>query len=223
VSRIWIAPRVALAVVAAVIAALAVGSVGVSAAPQGPKTPHPKGVKVSRGATTLTVDSAFGTALGAEARTDILAPAEATGMGVIDFPITQGRLLLTKNQQGAFTAATGSISHVGGLQLTDLNGTNTVSLRNIRIVLDADPHLSGAVNTNDGSTARDELFDLVFDPAKLSVTGARKRRLTIQDIVVKLQGDSAIALNNLFDPAVDFTAGQVVGELDVNTKIVGRR
>jgi hypothetical protein len=43
-----------------VAAALAVGALGVTAAPNGPKTPHPKGVKVSRGATTLTVDPAFG-------------------------------------------------------------------------------------------------------------------------------------------------------------------
>ena len=223
VSRIGIAPRVVLAVIAVALAALAVGSVGVAAAPQGPKTPHPKGVKVSRGATTLTVDPAFGTALGAEAATEILSPAKATGIGVIDFPITQGRLLLTKDQQGAITGATGSIWHVGGMGFTDVNGTNTARLRNFRIVLDADPHMSGAVKTNFGSTSREELFDLEFDPANISITGEKKRRLAIEDVVVKLNGESAAALNALFSPAVAFTDGQLVGELDVNTKIVGRR
>lgn len=218
-SRIGTGPRVALAVIAVVVAALAVGSVGVAATPHGPKTPHPKGVKVSRGATTLTIDPAFGTALGGEATTEILGPAEATGVGVIDFPITHGRLLLTKNQQGAITAATGSIWHVGGLSISD--GTNTVRLRNLRIVLDADPHMSGAVKTNDGSTSRSELFDLEFDPANISITGAKKRRLTIEDIVVKLNGESATALNTLFGTAA-FSDGQLVGTADVHTKIVGR-
>jgi hypothetical protein len=223
VSRIGIAPRVALAVIAVGIVALAVGSVGVSAAPQGPKTPHPKGVKVSRGATTLTVDPAFGAALGAAATTEILAPAKATGVGVIDFPITQGRLLLTKDQQGAITGATGSIWHVGGLSLTDVDSTNTVRLRNARIVLDGDPHMSGAVKANDQATSREELFDLDFDPANVSITGEKKRRLTIEEIGVMLNGESAAALNALFSPAVPFTDGQAVGSLDVNTKIVGRR
>lgn len=223
-SRIRVGPRVALAVIAVVVAALTVGAVGVTAAPQGPKTPHPKGVKVSRGATTLTVDPAFGTALGTEATTEILEPAKATGIGVIDFPITQGRLLLTKDQQGAITGATGSIWHVGGLLLTDnADSTKTVQLRNFRIVFDADPHMSAAVKTNDGATARTEVFDLEFDPADISITGAKKRRLTIEDIVVKLNGESAAALNALFSPAVPFTDGQLVGTADVHTKIVGRR
>jgi hypothetical protein len=224
VSQLRVGPRVALAVIAVAVAALTVGAVGVTAAPQGPKTPHPKGVKVSRGATTLTVDSAFGTVLGNEVTTEILTPARATGIGVIDFPITQGRLLLTKNQQGAITAATGSISHVGGMLLTDKTGsTNTVRLRNFRIVLDADPHMSAGVMTSDGSNARTEVFDLEFDPANVSITGERKRRLTIEDIVVKLNGESAAALNALFAPAVPFTDGQVVGTAEVHTKIVGRR
>ena len=49
--------------------------------------------------------------------------------------------------------------------------------------------------------------------------------LTIQDIVVKLQGDSAIALNNLFDPAVDFTAGvrQAAGVGDVQLVLLAAR
>jgi hypothetical protein len=219
VSRIGIGPRLWLAVIAAVLAS-AVCTVGVAAAPQGPKTPHPKGTKVSRGATTLTVDPAFGALLGAEATTTVLAPAEATGIGVIDFPITQGRLLLTKDQQGAITAATGSIWHVGGFSLSD--GTNTVRLRNFRIVLDADPHMSGGVKTNDGPNSRVELFDLEFDPADISITGEKKRRLNIEDIVVKLNGESAAALNALFGTAV-FSDGQLVGTADVHTKIVGRR
>jgi hypothetical protein len=218
VSRIGTGPRVALALIALVVAALAVTSIGV-AAPPAPK-PHPKGLKVSRGATTLTVDTAFGNALGTEATTEILAPARATGIGVIDFPVTQGRVLLTKDQQGAITAATGSIWHVGGLSVSD--GTNTVRFRNLRIVLDADPHISGAVKTNDGSTSRSELFDLVVDPAKISVTGEKKRRFAIEDIVVNLNGESAAALNALFGTTT-FTDGQLVGMADVHTKIVGRR
>jgi len=223
VSRIRVGPRVALAVIVVAVAALTVGAVGVTAAPQGPKTPHPKGVKVSRGATTLTVDPAFASALDAEATTEILAPAKA-GTSGIDFPITQGRLLLTKNQTGDVTAATGSIWHVGGLLLTDkTDATKTVRLRNFRIVLDADPHMSAGVKTNDGANERVEVFDLEFDPADISITGDRKRRLTIEDIVVKLNADSAAALNALFTPAVPFTDGQLVGTADVHAKIVGRR
>jgi hypothetical protein len=224
VSRLKSAPRVALAVTAVALVALTVGAVGVTAAPQGPKTPHPKGVKVSRGATTLTLDPAFGAALGTEATTEVLSPAKATGIGVIDFPITQGRLLLTKDQQNAITGATGSIWHVGGLLSTDnTDPTKSVRLRNFRIVLDAEPHISAGVMTNDGPNARSEVFDLEFDPAKVSITGERKRRLTIEDIVVKLNGESAAALNALFTPAVPFTDGQLVGTAEVHTKIVGRR
>lgn len=224
-SRLKIGPRVALAVTAVVLAALAVGAVGVTAAPQGPKSPHPKGVKVSRGATTLTFNPAFATAIDAEATTEILAPAEATDpLGGINFPITQGRLLLTKNQQGAVTAATGSIWHVGGLVSTDkTDSTKFVRLRNFRIVLDATPHMTAGVKTNDGPNARLEVFDLEFDPANVTITGEKKRQLTIEDIVVKLNGESAAALNALFAPAVPFTDGQVVGMADVHTKIVGRR
>jgi hypothetical protein len=218
VSRKGIGPRLGLAVIAGVVA-LAVGSVGVAAAPNAPK-PQTKGLKVSRGATTLTVDPVFGAALGAEATTEVLDPAEATAVGVIDFPITQGRLVVTKDPQGAITGVTGSIWHVGGLSLSD--GTNTVQLRNLRIVLDADPHMSGAVKTNDGSTSRGELFDLEFDPADVSITGAKKRRLNIEDVVVKLNGESATALNALFGTAA-FSDGQLVGTADVHTKIVGRR
>jgi hypothetical protein len=217
VSRIGIG-LLALAVIAVVVVS-AVGTVGVAAAPNGPK-PHTKGLKVSRGATTLTVDPAFGTALGTEATTEVLDPAEATSVGVIDFPITQGRLVLTKTPQGAITGVTGSIWHVGGLSISD--GTNTVRLRNLRIVLDAEPHMSGAVKTNDGSTSRSELFDLEFDPADVSITGAKKRRLNIEDVVVKLNGESATALNALFGTAA-FSDGQLVGTADVHTKVVGRR
>jgi hypothetical protein len=223
VSQVRVGPRAALAVIAVALAALTVGAVGVTAAPQGPKTPHPKGVKVSRGATTLAVDPAFASALDAEATTEILAPAKV-GTGGIDFPITQGRLLLTKNQAGDITAATGSIWHVGGMLLTDKSdATKSVRVRNFRIVLDADPHMSAGVKTNDEPNARTEVFDLEFDPANVSITGERKRRLTIEDIVVKLNGESAAALNALLTPAVSFTDGQLVGTADVHTKIVGRR
>jgi hypothetical protein len=130
--------------------------------------------------------------------------------------------VLAKNGN-TITGATGSISHVGGIQFSD--PTTTFRLRNPRIVLDADPHMSAAVKLNEGAVSRNEVFDLTVDPAKISIesVGRDKRRLHIDDIVVKLNGESAAALNSAFSPATPFTDGQTVGTADVNTRIVGRK
>jgi len=222
-SRIRTAPRLILAVVSLVVAALAVGSVGVAGKPNKTNKSKPaEGLKVSRGATTLTVAPAFAAALSAEVTSfDVLEPAEGTPPAIA-FPITNGRVVLAKSGN-TITGAAGKISHVGGLQFSD--AANTFRSRNFRIVLDADPNLSALVKMNEGAVSREELFDLTVDPAKIFIdnVGKNKRRLRIEDIVVKLEGVCAAALNAAFSPATPFTDGQLVGTADVNTRIVGKK
>ena len=220
-TKIIRAPRLLVLVAITALAALALATAGgVAAAPggQGKGKAGAKGYKLSRGATTLDLSAGATSAFAAAGVTlSVDMPAKADSAG--DLVFTNGRVKATTNGAGAITAATGKISHSGGFTLT--KGDTTVSVRNLRIVLDSDPDLTALVSIG-GETFRTSIADLVPNLSKIGVTstGKRKRWLTIDDVVVKLNQDSVTALNTAFGTA--FTAGAELGTADVKTRIVGR-
>jgi hypothetical protein len=223
VKQIIRAPRLLVLVAITALTALALATAGgVAAAPggQGKGKAGAKGYKLSRGATTLELSTAATTAFTAAGVTlSVDMPAKADSDGNLVFPVTNGRVKATTNGAGAITAATGKISHTGGFTLT--KGDTTVSVRNLRIVLDSDPDLTALVSIG-GETFRTSIADLEPDLSKIAVTstGKRKRWLTLEDVVVTLNQDSVTALNAVF--GTTFAAGDELGTADVKTRIVGR-
>jgi len=219
------APRLVVLVALTALAALALATAGsVAAAPgKGKAKGHTKGYKVSRGATTLSLDQAVVDGLTASGTTlSVNKPAKTTDDGTA-FPITNGRVKVTKDGTGAITAATGKINHTGGLTLT--KGDSTIVLRNLRIVLDDAPDLTAAVSVNGSEFSRVSIADLEVDLSQIatSTTGTKKhpkRWLTVDDVVVSLNQTSVDALNATF--GTTFSAGDQLGTADVKTRIVGR-
>ncbi|MFN8131173.1 MAG: hypothetical protein U0R70_06450 [Solirubrobacteraceae bacterium] len=200
-------------------AAMAFAVPGLAAKPANPGKPGKPGkttIKVSRGATTLTLDTGVTTALSGKGVTiKVLKPARSTADGPA-FPITQGRLTVTK-ANGTITGVTGAIAHTGGLQLS--NGVKTVRLRNLVIKLDAKPDLTAQVKLGTGATARTSVFDVAPDLTKISVTGGKKKTVTATDVAVKLNAASAGVLHSYF--GTSFAPGDTVGTAVVKTRIVG--
>ena len=222
-TKIIRAPRLLVLVAITALAALAFATAGgVAAAPggQGKGKAGAKGYKVSRGATTLDLSDAATTAFARAGVTlSVDSPAKTDSAGNLAFPVTNGRVKVTKNATGDITAATGKISHTGGFTLT--KGETTISVRNLRIVLDSDPDLTAAV-TAAGETSRISIADLAPDLSEISIvsTGKKKRELRINGVVVKLNQGSVDALNGFFETT--FAAGDVLGDASVKTRIVGR-
>jgi hypothetical protein len=212
-------PRLLATLAVGVCAAMAFAVPGLAAKPANPGKPTKPGkttIKVSRGATTLTLDPAVTKAL--EGVTiKVLRPARSTADGPA-FPITQGRLAVTKTN-GAITKVTGAIAHTGGLQLS--KGDKTVRLRNFIIKLDDAPDLTAQVKLGKGATARTSVFDLAPDLTKISVEGTKKHKKTVTatGVVVKLNAASAGLLNQYF--GTSFANDATVGTAVVKTRIVG--
>lgn len=222
-TKIIRAPHLLVLVAITALAALALATAGgVAAAPggKGKGKAGAKGYKVSRGATTLDLSDAATTAFATAGVTlSVDQPAKTNSDGNLAFPVTNGRVKVTKNAAGDITAATGKISHSGGLTLT--KGDTTISVRNLRIVLDSDPDLTAAV-TAAGETSRISIADLEIGLSQISIasTGKRKRSLMVENVVVKLNQGSVDALNGFF--GTTFAAGDVLGDASVKTRIVGR-
>jgi len=222
VTKIIRAPRLLVLVAITALTALALATAaGVAAAPGKDKgKAGAKGYKVSRGTTTLDLSAGATSALATAGVTlSVDSPAEADIEGNLAFPVTNGRVKVTKNGAGVITAATGKISHTGGFTLT--KGDTTISVRNLRIVLDSDPDLTALV-TAAGETSRISIADVEPDLSEIGITstGKRKRWLRIENVVVKLNQGSVDALNGFF--GTPFTAGAELGTADVKTRIVGR-
>jgi hypothetical protein len=223
VTKIIRAPRLLVLVAITALAALALATAGgVAAAPggKGKGKAGAKGYKVSRGATTLDLSDAATTAFATAGVTlSVDQPAKTNSDGNLAFPVTNGRVKVTKNAAGDITAATGKISHSGGFTLT--KGDTTISVRNLRIVLDSDPDLTAAV-TAAGETSRISIADLEVGLSQISIasTGKRKRSLMVENVVVKLNQGSVDALKGFF--GATFAAGDVLGDAGVKTRIVGR-
>ena len=185
-------------------ALLAAGLIAVpaTAAPAKPVKKKSQTVKVSRGATTLSLDAGTAQALtGLGLTVSPLMPAKADGLDFA-FPVTTGKL-------NAKTYA-GQIRHSGGIRLT--NGTTTVDLRNFRINIDAQPDLTARVGD-----ARLSIADLDLSKAEIAVKG---RKVSIGNVGVALSAGAADALNKAFGTDA-LTGGTTLGTASVKTRIVG--
>jgi hypothetical protein len=182
-------------------AVLALCALLIVAAPAAAKSK--KHLKLSRGATTLTLDKG---AIDALASLGIAAaplkPATANGADLA-FPITKGRV----NKK----TLAGIIGHSGGLSLT--RGSTRVELRNF--VIDT----KKAVLTARVGNARLAILDL--DLSKITVT-KKGKRLTVSGVVATLTKGAADALNGAF--ATDaFKPGLLIGTATVKTRATPKR
>lgn len=161
-------------------------------------------VKVSKGATTLALDTKAAEALESLGiAVAPLSPAKAGDAGIA-FPVTTGRL-------NAKTYA-GSIKHTGGLRLS--RGETVVDLRNFTIRVDAAPDLTAQVGSSRASIA-----DLDLAGAEIAAT---KRSLSIGNVAVALSEMGAGSLNAAFQTDA-FKPGMLLGTASVKTRIVGTK
>lgn len=226
--------RMLVLALAAITALALVVAAGVSAAPGNPNAKGlAKGIKVSRGATTLDSQAFWQRLVDEGVTVEVLAPSKddvetSPSPANFDpaFPITNGRLALDRDQvTKAVTDATGKINHTGGLSLTE--GTNNITLRNFRINLtdDAD-YVSAQVSINGGEVSRARVLELDLTGASFTSTVEKRRRFRITDVDVTLSPTtSAMSFDQLFAtaPATPFQTNTLVGTLAVDTRIVGRR
>jgi hypothetical protein len=180
---------------------LAVCALLVVAAPAAAKSK--RSLKLSGGATTLTLDQG---AIDALASLGIaaapLSPATADGAD-LRFPLTTGRVK-------AKTLA-GTIRHVGGLSLT--RGETRVELRNF--VIDT----KEGVLTARAGDSRLAILDLDLSDAEVKRRG---KRLTVSGVAATLTAGAAEALNGAF--ATDaFKEGLAIGTAVVKTRATPRR
>lgn len=160
-------------------------------------------VKLSRGATELTLASGVVSALqAAGVSTSAASPATATSGGALRFPITKGRLS---------SATEGTVDHVGGLELA--KGDTRVVVRNLRITLDED----GSTLTGKVGGRRVEVAELDTSGAQVSTAG---RAVTITGVDVLLAGPAATALNEAF--GTTFAAGDELGTVTLAARLNGR-
>lgn len=174
----------------------------VLAAPAAAKSKQ-RSLKLSRGATTLTLDKGAIdalTSLGIAAAP--LAPATADGAD-LRFPLTTGRV-------DARTLA-GTIRHTGGLALS--RDATRVELRNF--VIDT----KRAVLTARAGDARIAILDLDLSDAKVARKG---KRLTVSRVGATLTEGAAEALNGAFATAA-FKPGLLLGTAVVKTRATPRR
>jgi hypothetical protein len=162
-----------------------------------------KTLKLSRGATTLTLDKGAVdalTSLGIAAAP--LSPATADGAD-LSFPITTGRV----NK----TTLAGTIRHSGGLSLT--RDATRVELRNF--IIDT----KKAVLTARAGNARLAILDLDLSKVKVAAHG---KRLKVSGVTATLTKDAADALDSAF--ATDaFKPGLLIGTAVVRTRATPRR
>jgi hypothetical protein len=224
VTKLTRGPRLMVLVALTALAVLALATAGsVAAAPGSKGKAGAKGYKLSRGATTVELADAANTALKTAGVTvSINKPAKAGAGGNPAFPVTNGRVKGTRVGD-ELTNATGKISHTGGLTLTQTSDGDTISLRNLRIVLDADPDLTAVVVANGVPQGRQSIADLEPGTISFETTGTKKRKkrwLVIEDTTIKLNTLAVTALNGFF--GTTFAAGDALGEADTRTRIVGR-
>jgi hypothetical protein len=178
-------------------AALAILAVTVPVAAAAKKS---KPIKVSRGATTLALDSGAASALQSLGiAVAPLKPAKAGDAGIA-FPVTNGKL-------NATTYA-GSVKHTGGLRFS--RDATVVDLRNFTIRIDDAPDLTARVGDQ-----RVSIADLDLSDAEITAT---KKTLTVAGVVVELSSTGAMALNEAFGTTA-FTDELVLGEATLKTRI----
>jgi hypothetical protein len=191
----------------AALIALAVAPVGVA----GSK----KGYKVSRGATTVTLDSAFAKTL-ADAGVTIKAGKPAKADAPLKFPITNGRAIVAV-ADGKITVKSASLKHVRGMTLTQ--GEKSLKLRNPWVsVTETGGKLTAQVNGKRLQVATVEGGDVA-----LAVSGKRNRAVTVTGVTLKLTDAVAKALAAFFAlPEGSVAADTPLGTAEVETRIVGK-
>ena len=174
----------------------------VAAAPAAAKS-KTGSLKLSRGATTLTLDKGAADALASLGIAAApLAPATADGAD-LRFPLTTGRV--------DAKSLAGRIRHVGGLSLT--RGETRVELRNF--VIDT----RRAVLTARAGDSRIAILDLDLSDVEVAKRG---RRLSVSGVQARLTEGAAAALNGAF--ATDaFKGGLLIGTAAVRTRATPRR
>jgi hypothetical protein len=184
------------------LAVLALCALLVAAAPAAAK-PKSTALKLSRGATTLTLDKGATDALASLGIAAApLAPATADGADLA-FPITTGRVK-------AKTLA-GTIRHTGGLVLR--REATSVELRNF--VIDT----KKSVLTARAGNARLAILDLDLSEVKVAKKG---KRLTVSGVSATLTQGAADALNGAFQTDA-FKQGLLIGTAVVKTRATPRR
>lgn len=179
----------------AVVASVAAMAVAVPAAQAGDNQ-----VKVKGGNTALNVSQGAADALASlGVAASPIGSADARGARFA-FPITGGKL-------NAETLA-GKIRHSGGIRLSA--GPKHLDLRRFTISIDSKPNLTAKVGD-----ARVSILRLDLSHAKVRV---RERRVVVKNVVARLTGTAAMALNDTFD--VDaFSRGLELGRAKVRARV----
>jgi hypothetical protein len=159
-----------------------------------------KQLKVKGGNTALNVSPGAAGALDSlGVAASPIGRADARGARFV-FPITGGKL-------NAETLA-GKIRHSGGIRLSA--GSKHLDLRRFTINVDSKPDLTAKVGD-----ARVSILRLDLSEAKVR---KRERRVVVKNVVARLTGTAATALNDTFD--VDaFSRGLELGRAKVRARV----
>lgn len=153
------------------------------------------------GDTSLTLDPGAAALLGgAGISASPVSPGSVTPGGSLAFPTTGGSLLTD--------GLTGSISHSGGIRLS--NGGTTVDLLSFTINLDADPDLTALVGPN-----RVSILSLDLSGASVGI-GKSNGRLGVTGVKARFTAAAAGALNAAFGTSA-FAEGQLLGTTATHT------
>jgi hypothetical protein len=157
-------------------------------------------LKVKGGKTALNVSPGAAGALDSlGVAASPIGSADARGARFV-FPITRGKL-------DADTLA-GQIRHSGGIRLSA--GSKHLDLRRFFINIDSKPNLTAKVGD-----ARVSILRLDLSEAKVR---KRERRVVVKNVVARLTGTAAAALNDTFH--VDaFTRGLELGRAKVRARV----
>ena len=181
-----------------------------------------KGYKVSRGASTITLDSTLagtlktaGVTLTANKPAKAAANADDATATDVKFPITTGRAFVTTTD-GKITVTSASLKHVGGLTLTKAD--KSLTLRNPWV--SATP--TGGKLTAQIAGKRYDVATVEGGDVALTISGKRNRNVAVTGVTLKLTKAAADALVATFglDPAT-VGEGTTLGTATVATRIVG--
>lgn len=141
-----------------------------------------------------------------------LKPASTVSTNV-RLPITQGKLILSKTGD-AITGVKGSVSHVGGLNLT--NGDKSVTVRNVTVVGNL---VAGSPDASK-LTAQVAGKRLDLATATLGAVTVASGKVTVPVTALALTQDAATALNAALGTTL--AAGASLGTATLTARVVGK-
>jgi hypothetical protein len=161
---------------------------------------------IEGGRTSVTLSSTFVNALGSLGLTPGTVNPTRLVNGVVDFPITSGAIELDN--------ASAQILHSGGLTLT--KGSTKVVLESFIIdTTGSAPVITGLVVDNGKLLGRVQLFDLALPSDVTLPLQPECGSITLNGVVVTLDGTAASALNGIFNANGAFTSGFPIGTAQV--------